>query len=351
MKRFLNYLFIALFAIILNSACGNNESDNNGMSAESDSLSVIPVEVATTGRGDIAAYYTTTTTLEAEQEAIVVAQVRGIATRLMVEEGDQVSKDQVIAKLEDDQYRIEASRAKATLDRLYNDFQRNKELFEKNLLSAEAYENSRFEYESQKAAYELAELNLKNTEIRSPISGLVSERFIKAGNMVSMDEQIYKVTDFEPLQAILYVPEHELSKLRKNQQALLSVDALPTKQFTGHVQRISPVVDPATGTFKVTVQIEDESGQLRPGMFGRIKIVYDTHTNTLMIPKAAIINEDVNQTVFVVRGDTVYKKNIITGYANGVNVEVLSGLDDGEMVVTVGQGSLIDSAKVTVVSF
>ncbi len=351
MKRFLNFFFIALGLLFINSACGNNGNSDNGMSADADSLTVIPVEVAATGRGDIAAYYTTTTTLEAEQEAIVVAQVRGIATKLLVEEGDQVAKGQIIAKLEDDQYRIEASRAKATLDRLYNDFQRNKELFEKNLLSAEAYENSRFEYESQKAAYELAELNLKNTEIRSPISGMISERFIKAGNMVGMDEQIFKVTDFDPLQALLYVPEHELSKIRKNQKAMLKVDALPGQEFTGYVQRISPIVDPSTGTFKVTVQINDELDRLRPGMFGRIKIVYDTHSNTLMIPKAAIINEDVNQTVFVVRGDTVYKKNIITGYANGVNVEVLSGLDDGEMVVTVGQGSLIDSAKVTVVSF
>lgn len=333
------------------NACNNSGEQNMNNENSQDSLSVIPVEVATTNRGDIAAYYSTTTTLEAEQEATVVAQVRGITRELLVEEGDLVRKGQVIARLEEDQYKIEADRAKATLDRLYNDYQRNKELFEKDLLSAEAYENSRFEYESQKAAYELAELNLQNTQIKSPITGVVSERFIKVGNMIGVDQQVFKVTDFDPLQAILYIPEHELSKLRKDQTAVLSIDALPGDEFTGHVERISPIVDPASGTFKVTVQINDKSGKLRPGMFGRIKIVYDTHMNTLMIPKSAIVNEDITQSVFVVKDDTVFRKNIITGYANGVNIEVLSGLNEGEIVVTVGQGSLIDSSRVQVVSF
>jgi membrane fusion protein (multidrug efflux system) len=301
-------------------------------------------------RGNISAYYANTATLEAEQEATVVAKVRGIIQEIYVEEGDEVKAGQVIAKIEDDQYRIEVARAKATLDRLKNDFDRNKELYEKNLIAAEAYQNSQFEYESQKAAYELARLNLEHTSIKSPIGGVISERYVKVGNMIGTDQQVYRVTDFSPLQAVLHIPEHEMAKIRKDQRAELKVDALPNQTFTGHVERISPVVDSETGTFKVTVYVKETKSMLRPGMFGRVKIVYDTRENTRMIPKSAVISEDLAQSVYVIKDSLAFKKAIKTGYTNGVNIEVVEGLEDGEIVVTIGQGSLQDSTKVNVIS-
>lgn len=327
-------------------ACGDGEemSENN-----EEETPVIPVEVSNVSRGNISAYYSNTATLEAEQEATVVSKVRGIIEEIYVEEGDMVHAGQVIAKIEDDQYQIEADRAKATLDRLYNEYQRNKELFERELIAAETFQNSQYEYESQKATYDLAALNLEYTSVRSPIGGVISRRFVKAGNMVGTDQQMYRVTDFSPLQAILHIPEHEMSKIRKDQRAELRVDALPNEIFVGHVERISPVVDSETGTFKVTIYVDETRDMLRPGMFGRVKIVYDTRENTRMIPKSAVISEDLAESVYVIKDSLAFKKNIRTGYTNGSNVEVIDGLDDGEMVVTIGQGSLQDSSKVSII--
>lgn len=314
-----------------------------------DDTPIVPVEVSNVSRGNISAYYSNTATLEAEQEATVVSKVRGIIEELYVEEGDKVQAGQVIAKIEDEQYQIEADRAKATLDRLYNDFQRNKELFERELISAEAFQNSQYEYESQKATYDLAALNLEYTSVRSPISGVISERYVKAGNMIGTDQQMYRVTDFSPLQAVLHIPEHEMAKIRNDQRAELRVDALPNETFVGHVERISPVVDSETGTFKVTIYVDETRDMLRPGMFGRVKIVYDTRENTRMIPKSAVISEDLAESVYVIKDSLAFKKEIQTGYTNGSNVEILNGLDDGEMVVTIGQGSLQDSSKVSII--
>ncbi len=342
------FLTIAAFSIISLTACSNGEN-GNFENDDTDSTLVIPVEVMDVSRGTISAYYSNTATLEAVEEASVVSKVRGIVQEIKVEEGDYVRAGQIIAKIEDDQYRIEAERAKATMDRMYNDYQRNKELFEKELISAEVYENSRFEYESQKSAYELAELNYEHTSIKSPISGVVSERLIKVGNMIGIDAQVFQVTDFDPIQAILYIPEHERSKIRVGQRTELSADALPGQLYTGKVERVSPTIDPTTGTFKVTVYMDQGQQDLRPGMFGRVKIVYDTRENTKMIPKAAIISEDEIQSVFVIKDSLAFRKIIQTGYVNGMNIEVLNGLEDGEVVVTTGQGSLSDSTKVNVV--
>lgn len=345
MKSFYSYLLLVSLLFTL-QACGGGEemSENN----ENDTP-IIPVEVSSVSRGNISAYYSNTATLEAEQEATVVSKVRGIIEEIYVEEGDMVQAGQVIAKIEDDQYQIEADRTKATLDRLYNEYQRNKELYERELIAAETYQNSQYEYESQKATYALAELNLEYTSVRSPISGIISRRHVKAGNMIGTDQPMYRVTDFTPLQAILHIPEHEMSKIRKDQRAELRVDALPNQTFVGHVERISPVVDSETGTFKVTIYVDETKDMLRPGMFGRVKIVYDTRENTRMIPKSAVISEDLAQSVYVIKDSLAFKKVIQTGYTNGSNVEVINGLDDGEMVVTIGQGSLQDSSKVSVI--
>lgn len=342
----LSYLILILLLMISIQACNNSQ----GTEDNADSTPLIPVEVSPVSRGDISAYYANTSTLEAEHEATVVTKVRGIVEELFVEEGDQVQAGQVIARIEEDQYRIEATRAKATLDRLQNEFQRNKELFDRNLIAAENYQNSQYEYESQKATYNLALLNLENTDVRSPISGVISERFVKEGNMIATDQQLFRVTEFSPLKAILHVPEHELSKIQKNQTAELQADALPGQTFVGYVERISPVIDTETGTFKVTVYVDETDGLLRPGMFCRVRIVYDTRQDTRLIPRSAVISEDFFQSVYVIKDSLAFKKNIQTGYNNGRNVEVIDGLEDNEIVVTIGQGSLQDSTKVSVIN-
>lgn len=351
MKRIKSILLLCLIGslAILNYSC-SSETQSKDVE-DKDSTAAIPVEMASAIRGSISAYYSTTATLEAEEEAMVVAKVRGVVQKLNVEEGDFISEGEVMAQIEDEQLEIEASRAKSTMDRLYNDYQRNKELFERKLVSAEQFENSKFEYESQKAAYELANLKLKYTQIKAPISGVVSQRMIKVGNMVNTDQETFKITDFDPLLAVLHVPEHEMSKLRKGQTSLIRVDAVKDKTFTGEVLRISPVVNPETGTFKVTIAIRDESKQLKPGMFGRVRIVYDTRDNALMIPKEAVMNEDGSSSVYVLNDKLVFRRPIETGYANGANIEVLTGLQDGDSVVTIGQSSLQDSALVQVVSY
>ncbi len=344
-KKLLLLSSLIIFFLAQSCSSGDQTSEDNDEAIRS-----IPVEISNVTRGDISAYYSNTATLEAEQEAIVVSKVRGIIEELKVEEGDRVQEGQTLAKIEDEQYRIEENRAKATLNRLENEYQRNKELFEKNLISAETFQNSRYEYESQKATHELAILNLEHTTVQSPISGVISERFVKKGNMIGSDQQLYRVTDFSPLTAVLHVPEHEMSKIRKNQRVELRADALPNQLFTGRVERISPVVNEENGTFKVTVYVDEDDNLLRPGMFSRVRIVYDTRQNTRMIPRESVISEDLNQSVYVIRDSLAFKKQIRTGYTNGKNIEVIEGLDDNEMVVTIGHSSLQDSSKVSVIN-
>jgi membrane fusion protein (multidrug efflux system) len=173
---------------------------------------------------------------------------------------------------------------------------------------------------------------------------------IKVGNMVIPNEATFRVTDLDPLLAVLHVPERQIDKLRVGHAAKFVVDAIEDAEYGGRIERISPVVDPATGTIKVTVEVYDSSRRLKPGMFARVHIVHDTHTCTVLAPRDAIIEEDDKTSVFVVRDSTAYRQSVETGYVNSVHIEVVSGLDEGDTVVTIGKGSLKDSTRVEMVS-
>ena len=132
--------------------------------------------------------------------------------------------------------------------------------------------------------------------------------------------------------------------------AVIEVDALAGSEFVASVARIGPVVDPDTGTFKITVKVSDPTRRLKPGMFGRINIVYDVHQNALRVPRSAIVDEAGETAVFVVDGDTAHRRLVEVGYADDGFIEILHGLTDDEHFVTVGQAGLKEGSKVTVIN-
>ena len=343
----------AIFCMALLSACGQSDAtaqkaeDTKSEDKEDEETASIPVEVAVARRGSIAAAWRGSATLEAEAEAEVVARASGIVESLAVEEGDTVSAGDVLARLDDDQLRIEVTRAKANMDKLTADFARAKQVYAEKIISLEAFDRIRFDLQAAKAAYDLAQLNLKYSTIRAPITGVVSARHIKVGNLVNVNTPAFHIIKFDPLLAVLHVPEREIYKLKKQQTADLSFDAYPGETFTGVVTRINPVVDPGTGTVKVTVEMNDSAQpKLKPGMFGRVLIFYDRHDDTLIIPGEAIVTEDARDAVFVIKAGKATRTPVVVGFSQGGDVEILEGIEDNAVVVTTGQTSLREDSLV-----
>jgi RND family efflux transporter MFP subunit len=350
-KRLISAWLLAMLAalsILLQGCMGS--AVGSDLKSEADPDPAIPVEAATVSSGDVAAFYTGTATLEADEQATVVSQITGVVLEILAEEGDFVEAGQVLARVETDRYRLELEMANAALKRLETDYQRKRELFEKELVSAEDFERVSAEFQAQKAAHDLALLELQYTSIRAPISGYVSERLVRAGNLVKLHDPVYRVTSYDPLLAVLHVPERELSVLRKGLGVTVALDAWPGEVFAGEVIRISPVVDPATGTFRVTAQVQDRGQMLKPGLFGRVEILYDLHEDVPVIPRSAIITEDERSHVFVVNEEgSVSRRNIRLGYEQAGLIEVVDGVSAGEKVVTAGKGSLSDGVRVEII--
>ena len=337
----------ALLGVLLVSAC-QSEAPPDAENSEEETPP-IPVETSAPVRGDVYAMYTGTAPIEAYAEADVIAKVAGEVRELLVEEGDEVSKGQVLARLDGDRLRLELNESEAKLRKLQRDYERNIDLKAKGLISDGDFEKIKYEMEALEAAFNLASLELDYTQIRAPIEGVVAQRFIKLGNTISEGDALFRVTSLDPLVAYLHVPEREYRHIDPGQPVGIEIDALAGERIAAAVSRVSPVVDPQTGTFKITVEIVDTERRIKPGMFGRIGVIYDVHENALQVPRSAIIEDQGAASVFVVEGDRAVRRPVVTGYGNRGMVEISSGLRDGEQVVTVGQASLKNDSRVTVI--
>lgn len=337
---------LALAAFFL-AACQPGAGDSD---SDEDEAPAIPVETATPTRADIFAVYRGSAPIEAFADATVIAKVGGEVRAILVEEGDDVTVGEVLARLDGDRLRFEMQQAEANLRKLQRDYQRNVDLSERGLISAGDLEKIQYEMEALQAAFDLASLELGYTQIRAPIAGVISERFIKLGNTIDVNAPVFQVTSLEPLISYLHVPEREYRRIDAGQDAAIHIDALTGSQFDAKVSRVSPVIDPATGTFKITIEVSDPSRRLKPGMFGRISIVYDRHANAMQIPRSAIIEEAGQSAVYVITNNVAERRVIRTGYAEGGQIEVLEGLDETEAFVIVGQTNLKNGSKVSVIN-
>ena len=347
----LNHLGPAVLACaLLISACAQEGAEPETTEVEEEEIVAVPVEIGQPTRGDIVAVYSGTAPIEAFAEADVIAKVAGEVREILVEEGDNVEQGQVLARLDGDRLRLELDQSQANLRKLQRDYERNVDLKEKGLISTGDFDKIRYDMEALEAAYNLARLELDYTQIEAPISGVISDRFIRVGNTVSTNDPVFRVTSLDPLVAYLHVPEREYRNISKDQLVGIDIDALQGQRIIAAVTRVSPIVDPQTGTFKITIEISDAERRIKPGMFGRISIVYDQHTNVLQIPRSAILEESGEMSVFVIEDGKAVRRNVTTGYADSGMIEVASGLEDGDKVVTVGQAGLKDDSVVTIIN-
>lgn len=339
---------IPFACVLLFSACQNG-AEAEGEETDEEETPPVPVETTKPIRGDIYATYTGTAPIEAFAEADVIAKVEGEVRELRVEEGDMVKKDQVLAVLDGDRLRLELSETQARLRKLQRDFERNKELQDKGLISAGDFEKIQYEMEALEASYNLARLELDYTQIRAPIDGVVSERYLKLGNTIKAGDPVFRVTGFDPLVAYMFVPEREFRQIAAGQPVHISVDALRSAPVVATVTRVSPVVDATTGTFKITIELRGTEHQIKPGMFGRMSIIYDKHENVLQVPRSAIIETASDTYVYVVEDDAAKRKSVDTAFSGNGMVEIASGLTGEEDVITVGHLGLKNEAKVVVI--
>lgn len=305
----------------------------------------IPVAVEPAGRGSISSYYSATTSLEPNKQADILARASGMVLSIPAEEGDLVREGQVLLRIQDDEYRFRLKQAQAELDKQTTRHDRLQSMFERNLVSADEFDTAKNDLQAAEAARDLAQLELSYTGVAAPFSGRITRRHVDPGQTVSEGAALFSIVDMSRLLARVHVPAKEFRKIRRDQPVELALDS-DQQRLTGTISLVSPIIDPATGTIKVTVEIREYPGDTRPGDFAEVRVVTDRHPDALLVPKISVITDKGQTVVYVVADSTAERRVVEVGFQDEQHAEILQGISAGEPVVVQGQRSLKDQAPV-----
>ena len=329
---------------LLATACGQNQGGAPAPGGMPPMGPVTPVvSVAPAVRQQVPQDAVYSSTVQANVVNNIAPLTSGRIQKLNVEVGDFVSAGQVLAEMD----RVQLDQAGLKLRNDETELARVKQLLGEGGISQSDYEALELAFNVSKSSYDNL---LENTILRAPTGGVVSARNYDRGDLYAMSLPIYTVQQITPVKLLVPISETDYTRVKRGDKVSLSVDALPGKTFTGSIVRLYPTMDAATHTFNAEVRVPNTDRQLRPGMYARVRVDFGS-SNSIVVPDAAVLKQQGSgqRVVYVLEeGDTVSIRMVTPGRHFGTNYEILSGLEEGEQVLTGGHTNLKSGDKVEV---
>jgi RND family efflux transporter MFP subunit len=341
-----------------------------------------PVEVAEIERGPIELRRTFSGTLEAQAKFVVAPKVSGRIERLAVDLGDEVRRGQVVAELDNDEYkqavaqaraelevaRANLSEARSALATAGRGFDRVETLRERGVASEAQLDAARAEHLAKQAQLEVAQAQVSRAEAALETANIrlgytkitadwtsgdgrrvVAERYANQGETVSANTPLMLIVELDPITGVFFVTERDYAKMKPGQPVSLSTDAFPGEEFQGLIDRIAPVFRQETRQARVEVTVDNPKWRLKPGMFIRATVVLELVAEATIVPEQALVTRDGRAGVFVLDedGPTVRWRDVRVGILDGGRAQV-EGEGLAGRVVTLGQQLVDDGSAVSV---
>ena len=357
-------MFVAAAGLCLLIAAGACRKGADRSEAREEYLAAAPVKAVRAARDTISERLKYTGTVEARKSITITPDVGGKIARIYVQEGDRVSRGQILAELETEALRLQLKQAEAgtaVAEAGFNDALKNKErmdrLLKENAVSNQQHEKVQLAYEAAEAqrrqaqaALSLARHALDVSIMRAPFDGIVSSKNAEVGDVINPmmgglgpSSGVLTIVDFTQIKIVVDVVQADVLRLHKGQTAFLAVSYAPAASFPGEITVVNPAADPMTKKFRVEVTADNLEGIVRPGTFGEIFFEVTTHENALVVPQRAVME---NAYVFVIENNRAVKRPVSLGLENSHRVEILSGLTEGEWVIVEGNFGLEEGTPV-----
>jgi membrane fusion protein, multidrug efflux system len=328
----------------------------------------LTVELAPVVHADVNRELSVVGNLIGDQTVSVVPKTAGRLMDIAVKLGDRVNRGQRIAKIEDEEILEQVRQAeaafevaKATIRQREADLalaktnvERSRNLFQRQLLPQQTLDDAEAKYQSAQAALDLARaqntqsqsrldelrINQQNTIITSPVNGFVARRAVDPGAFVSPNSPLVDVVDITRVRLVANIIEKDLKQIGVGDTARVEVDAFPGEDFMGRIARVSPVLDPATRTAPLEVEISNPQYRLKPGMYARVGIITESHRNALVVPTNAVVDVNGTRGVYLSVNNAAAFHPVKIGIEGNERTEILDGVAVGDRVVTTGAAGL-----------
>lgn len=307
----------------------------------------VPVEVVVARTDTVVDAIAATGQVEAIQAIALQPEVSGRVTAILVREGASVREGTPLLRIDDAQLRAQVARAEADRDLAAQALARSRELLKLDGISREELERAEATARSTQAALDLLAIQLERTVVRAPFAGVVGERRISLGDMVTPAAPLMTLQTVDPQRAAFSVPERFADQVEEGQEVTFRVAALPGRTWRGRVDFVSPSIDPTSRTVLIKAQVPNPTRDLQAGMFLELRLATDTRPGAVVIPEDAVVPLDQGTFVWVVAKGQAERREVILGVRTPGFVEVRSGIAAGDQVVVAGQVRLQPGAPVS----
>ena len=310
------------------------------------------VETAAVTAGDIAREVTVTGTVQPLRTVAVNAQMSGALLEVLVEEGTPVRAGQTLARVDAREIAAQVRSAEAQYTVAEAAAKRAEQLRERQVITASEYERDRAAHDAARATLDGLRTRLGYSVVRAPVSGVVTTKLVERGHVVGPQSKLFDIAETSTLVVPVQVSELDVVHLSPGDPARVSMDAFPGQTFEGRIRRIFPAADPATRLVPVEVALSGQASRVaRPGFLARVSASLGTQSGVLLVPAGAVVQSSGGEpAVFVVKEGKAERRPVETGLISQGQVQVVSGLQPGEAVVTVGTNNVRDGADVRVVA-
>jgi membrane fusion protein (multidrug efflux system) len=370
MKRRNWVVALALFLVLLIAyrvRSHREAAERNRAAASRHDAIPVSIQPVRSGLFEVTAHLTGN--VEPIQSVQVISKIRGRVARVVKEIGDPVKVGDTLVVIDPIDYGLEAKRLEGVLEQARADHQqadrdlvRAQELAKVHVISTQALQaaesRSRVAGGREKeaeAALDLARQRLSDTNITSPIDGVVTGRFVDVGTMVDnqmMGDRaavaVYDVKNLRRVKLSVGISEKDLPRSQVGQRARVRVGALPDRTFEGTLMRISPSLSQGTRRAQAEIEIDNPESLLKPGMFATADLVLDRQEGVIAVPKDAVLDRGGRPVVFVARGDRAKMIPVTLGSADDQSAVVISGLSPGDRLILKGQTILEDGSAIFV---
>ena len=327
-------LVIAVILIVTKGRGGN--AANAQGPAGGGSMPPMPVDVDTARNRSVVDAVRATGRIEAVQAVDLRPDEQGRVTALLFREGQFVAKGTPLVKIDDAMFRAQAERAAADRDLARQQVERARRLREQNATSPADLERAAAADRSAAAALAMLQLQIERTTVRAPFAGVVGQRFVSEGDYVTSATRLLTLQTIDPQRAVIEVPERHAVELRPGQSVEFSVAAKPGRIFRAEVDFIDPVVENAKRTILVKARAPNPDRVLKPGMFIEARLATATRANAVVVPEDAVQPLRTANVVWAVANGKASRRVVQLGARSQGVVEVLSGVQAGELVVVGG---------------
>ncbi len=350
---------VCSFAILLILGGCSDRSRPEGRAVQLSTLdrgaSAHPVELTQVKAEDVVEWIRAIGSIEADQQVDLSAEVGGRVGEIEAEVGDLVEKGALLARLDDERLRIardlaraEVEMARANLEKSRRDAQRQVNLYEGHVTSEYSLEQADLkarvdegQLKVTQARLAAAERDLADASIISPVDGEITRKHVEVGELVEAGTPVFDIAKIDRVKVVVHVSELEITRLRKGQEAEISVDGYPGVVFRGTVNTVSAQAHPQTRAFPVEILVvNDRAEKLLPGFIGRARIRGRTFENAISLLEEVVVQRDGHPVVFVATGDTASARAIEIGFSDRGRVLITQGLKPGDQVIVTGQQSL-----------